>query len=229
MSTALVRVQGGPPARPVGQGGAPPVAASAAPRPWRMTTTRLPRIWNGQTLDGWNGESDVWSIVNGHIPPTPLDAGAASSAPCRPGAVVGDFDLKVNSRSRRPAPTVVFSIAAECVRTAQRLDSRSSRQADACRRDDVSRRRQGGIAERAPARTGGPGPGGQRRAKSDGGLSESLAGQRLSVRSDSGNRYTGQLQGQGRGIVNLPGGIVKLLPGATSRKLAPRRRRPRRQ
>ena len=44
---------------------------------------------------------------------------------------------------------------------------------------------------------------------------------------NSANNYTGQLyEGQGRGIVNAPGGMVSLLPGNCSARIATVEREP---
>ena len=53
-------------------------------------------LWDGQTLDGWEGETDVWSIDNGAIHAnTTKTPGQHHLHYKGPGAVMRDFDLKV--------------------------------------------------------------------------------------------------------------------------------------
>jgi hypothetical protein len=224
MTTALVRVQGGPPARPAGQGGAPPgggVGNGATPVAYD-DYTGFTKLWNGQTLDGWNGESDVWSIVNGTIhADTTKTPGQHHLHYAGPGAVMGDFDLKVE-----------FKISATGANGGIQYRSRMLYAPHSGSIQDPLGKPmpagvttfldavKAGIAERAPARSG-PGPGSANATPSPtAGFQNPWQVSGYQFDLDSNNRYTGQLyEGQGRGIVNLPGGIVKLLPDRNFQKI----------
>jgi 3-keto-disaccharide hydrolase len=174
-------------------------------------------LWDGRTFEGWDGETDVWSIDNGAIhADTTKTPGQHHLHYKGPDAVMRDFDLKVEFkisatganggiqyRSRllmaphkgsianplgAPLPTGVTTFLAAV---------------------------QAGLAERAPARgaapaspTASPTPGFQNPWQ--------VSGYQFDL--DSENRFTGQLyEGQGRGIVNPPGGIVELVTGRQNR------------
>ena len=69
-----------------------------------------------------------------------------------------------------------------------------------------------GLAEPIPARAGGPANAPPQPAFRN---PWQVSGYQFDL--DSDNRYTGQLyEGQGRGIVNPPGGFVELLPGGNA-------------
>ena len=227
--------------------------------------TGFTKIFDGKTFTNWNGERDVWSIVDGLLhADTTKTPGQHHVHYTGPGAVMRDFTLKVevklsaDRRQRRhPVPQPPAAPGA------RRLDRRSARQAAAGQHHDDgrggrrgdhrrargarrrSRRRRwrtcgAGGARRAAGRrwrrAGGPGArsGGaarrirvsarsaiSRRLRPRGAATpraradrQSLAGQRLPVRLDSDNQYTGQLyEGQGRNIITAPGTIGMLLPG----------------
>src|SRR5262245_25540188 len=92
--------QGAPPAgsAPAPQGGgrgpgrgAPPVAFD--------DYTGFTKLWDGATLTNWNGETDVWSIDNGAIhADTTKTPGQHHIHYTGPGAVMRDFDVKVEFR-----------------------------------------------------------------------------------------------------------------------------------
>src|SRR5215470_10543730 len=54
------------------------------------------KLWDGQTFNGWEGETDVWSIDNGAVhADTTKTPGQHHLHYVGPGAVMKDFDLKV--------------------------------------------------------------------------------------------------------------------------------------
>src|SRR5215510_5335025 len=54
------------------------------------------KLWDGQTFNGWEGETDVWSIENGALhADTTKTPGQHHIHYTGPGAVMRDFDLKV--------------------------------------------------------------------------------------------------------------------------------------
>src|SRR5215510_1296322 len=54
------------------------------------------KLWDGQTFNGWEGETDVWSIDNGAIhADTTKTPGQHHLHYKGPNAVMKDFDLKV--------------------------------------------------------------------------------------------------------------------------------------
>jgi len=110
----MASLQGGPPAAQ-----APAAQAPASPAPQRggggrggggagggfaapTTQTRyddytgFTKIWDGQTFTNWNGERDVWSIVDGTLhADTTKTPGQHHIHYAGPGAVMRDFTLKV--------------------------------------------------------------------------------------------------------------------------------------
>jgi hypothetical protein len=183
--------------------------------------TGYTNLWDGRTLDGWDGESDVWSIDNGAIhADTTKTPGQHHLHFKGPGAVMRDFDLKVefkisatganggiHYRSRllmaphkgsianplgNPMPAGITTFLAAV---------------------------KAGVAERAPARGGAPGnaPANASTNPTQGFQNPwQVSGYQFDL--DSENRYTGQLyEGQGRGIVNPPGGVVELSAGQQHR------------
>src|SRR5438067_11746212 len=58
--------------------------------------TGFTKIWDGQTFTNWNGERDVWSIVDGMLhADTTKTPGQHHIYYTGPGAVMRDFTLKV--------------------------------------------------------------------------------------------------------------------------------------
>src|SRR6476660_6151755 len=58
--------------------------------------TGFTKIWDGQTFTNWNGERDVWSIVDGTLhADTVKTPGQHHIYYTGPGAVMRDFTLKV--------------------------------------------------------------------------------------------------------------------------------------
>ena len=212
-ASGLVLVQGGPAPQgapgPGGPGrGSTPVAYS--------DYTGFTSLWDGKTLTNWEGETDVWSIDNGAIhADTTRTPGQHHLHYKGPGAVMQDFDLKVEFkisatganggiqyRSRllmaphkgsienplgTPMPAGVTTFAAAV---------------------------QAGLTERAPARGNPPPPGPTAGFQNP----WQVSGYQFDL--DSNNRFTGQLyEGQGRGIVNEPGGVVLLRPGGDNLRI----------
>ena len=220
LSGALVFVQGGSALQ-----GAPPqggrgggVFAPITDVPY-SDYTGYTNLWDGRTLNGWDGESDVWSIDNGAIhADTTKTPGQHHIHYKGPNAVMKDFDLKVEFRisaaganggiqyrSRllmaphkgsiqnplgSPIPTGITTFVAAV---------------------------KAGVAERAPAREGAP-PASSAPPSPTAGYQNPWQVSGYQFDLDSNNRYTGQLyEGQGRGIVNPPGGLVQLVAGKQNR------------
>ena len=226
-ASVMVSVQGGP----APQGGAPGIGG-----PGRGSTpvaygdySGFTKLWDGQTLNGWEGETDVWSIDNAAIhADTTKTPGQHHLHYKGAGAVMQDFDLKVEFkisatganggiqyRSRllmaplkgsidnplgSPMPAGVTTFAAAV---------------------------QAGLAERAPARGNPAGRQGGNAPAPPAAATSATAGFQnpwqvsgYQFDLDSNNRFTGQLyEGQGRGIVNEPGGIVLLRPAGENLRI----------
>jgi hypothetical protein len=226
LMVAAVAAQQPPAAPAVGGGGAPGgrgggVGNGATPVPYD-DYTGFTKLWDGQTLAGWDGESDVWSIDNGAIhADTTKTPGQHHLHYVGPGAIMRDFDFKVEFRisatganggiqyrSRLLYAPHKGSIANPLGNPMPPGITTFQAAVDA------------GIAEVAPARVNPPAG----RPQGAGGYPPppvplagfqnpwQVSGYQFDL--DSNNRFTGQLyEGQGRGIVNLPGGVVQLLPG----------------
>lgn len=218
MSTVFVYVQGGgAPPQPGTRGG---VGSGATPVLY-ADYAGFTSLWDSKSLSGWDGESDVWSIESGSIhADTTKTPGQHHLHYVGPGAVMRDFDLKVEFkisstganggiqyRSRmlyaphsgsiqdplgKPMPTGITTFLAAV---------------------------KAGIAERAPARNPPAAPSNIAASPTAGFQNPwQVSGYQFDL--DSANRYTGQLyEGQGRGIVNSPGGIVRLQPDRKFQKI----------
>ena len=201
--------------------------------------TGFTKIFDGQTFTNWNGERDVWSIVDGMLhADTTKTPGQHHIHYTGPGAIVRDFTLKVEVklsatganggiqyRSRLLHPAHGGSIADP---VGKPLPTSITTMAEAVA---------AGITAPPAARGGGPPggpPGGPRQTLPDpcvgevGNLSAALPTSRSNATAtgnpwqvsgyqfdmDSANQYTGQLyEGQGRSIITVPGTIGMLLPG----------------
>jgi hypothetical protein len=74
-----------------GRGGVPPVPYD--------DYTGFTKLWDGTTLTNWDGETDVWSIQNGAIhADTTKTPGQHHIHYVGPGAIMRDFDLKVEMK-----------------------------------------------------------------------------------------------------------------------------------
>ena len=244
---------------------APPAAggipqASRTPIPYD-DYTGYTKIWDGQTFKNWDGEMDIWSIDRGALhADTVKTPGQHHIHYVGPGAVMKDFDLKVEMkmsaeganggiqyRSRLLHPAHGGSIAnpmgKDISSTVTTLE-----QAIAAGVTAVPAAGGGGGGGRGPVDLGpgcpapapnpaaanaGRGGGGGRGAAPAGGAAAAappggrgpqapnpwqVSGYQFDMSSD--NRYTGQLyEGQGRGIVNWPGGFVILQPCRVTQRI----------
>jgi hypothetical protein len=83
----------GPPGQGGGRGG---FGRGSTPAVAYDDYTGFTRLWDGATLTNWDGESDVWSIVDGTLhADTTKTPGQHHIHYKGPGAVMRDFDLKV--------------------------------------------------------------------------------------------------------------------------------------
>jgi hypothetical protein len=185
-------------------------------------------LWDGKTLNGWDGESDVWSIDNDAIHADTTKTPGQHHIHYRgPDAVMKNFDLKVEFRISAGGANGGIQYRSRLLMAPRKgsiqnplgspLPSGISTFAAAV---------QAGIAERAPARQGGQGgavgrqgaPANQTPPSPTAGYQNPWQVSGYQFDLDSDNRYTGQLyEGQGRGIVNPPGGLVQLLSGKQNR------------
>jgi hypothetical protein len=185
--------------------------------------TGFTKLWDGATFTHWDGESDVWSIADGALhADTTKTPGQHHIRYTGPGAVMRDFDLKVEVKLSATG-------ANGGVQYRSRLLHPSH---GGTIGDPLGRPLPAGIttfaqavaaspATEPPARGGGGGRGGP--TGPNGPSSEpnpwQVSGYQLDL--DSNNVYTGQLyEGQGRGIVTPPCAIVELRPGRVTAKIA---------
>jgi hypothetical protein len=237
LSGTLVFVQGGgaPPQGVLPQGGrgGGGVFAPITDVPY-SGYTGYTSLWDGQTLNRWDGESDVWSIENGAIhADTTKTPGQHHIHYNGPNAVMRDFDLKVEFRISATGANGSIQYRSRLL-MAPRKGSIQNPLGSPMPPGITTflAAVQAGIAERSPARQGGGGSSGQGSAQ--GRQSAPAAGAATPTSTagyqnpwqvsgyqfdlDSNNRYTGQLyEGQGRGIINPPGGLVQLVSGKQNR------------
>ena len=191
-------------------------------------------LWDGKTLNGWDGESDVWSIDNGAIHADTTKTPGQHHVHYRgPGAVMKDFDLKVEFKISATGANGGIQYRSRLL-MAPRKGSVQNPLGSPMRSGITTflAAVQAGIAEGSPARQGGAGRAGQDAnapgrqgaapptppASSTAGYQNPWQVSGYQFDLDSDNRYTGQLyEGQGRGIVNPPGGLVLLTTGVQSR------------
>ena len=214
--------------------------SAAARRRWRYNDyTGFTNLWDGQTLKGWDGESDVWSIDNGAIhADTTKTPGQHHLHYVGPGAVMRDFDFKVEFkisamganggiqyRSRLLMAPHKGSIQNPLgnpmpsgITTFQGAVAAGLAEARASAREPTRRRRQSTGGTRARRRA--TACAGKRGTGPTAGFQNPWQVSGYQVDLDSNNRFTGQLyEGQGRGIVNMPGGMVLLRPGGQAVRL----------
>ena len=226
LSGVLVSMQGGAPAQPPGRGG---VFAPITDVPYG-DYTGYTSIWDGRTLDGWDGESDVWSIDNGFIhADTTKTPGQHHLHYVGPNAVMKDFDLKVEFKISAAGANGGIQYRSRLLMAPHKGSIQNPLGSPMPRGITTFLAAvQAGIAERAPAREGGGPQGGGRAGQAPPANAAppnptqgfqnpwQVSGYQFDL--DSGNRYTGQLyEGQGRGIVNPPGGMVVLTAGKQNR------------
>ena len=209
ISSALLLIAQGPPQAGRGQRGEPGdrgaggrgggLGRGATPAAYD-DYTGYTKLWDGQTFNGWDGETDVWSIENGGIhADTTKTPGQHHIYYTGPGAIMKDFDLKVEFRISEMGANGGIQYRSRLLHPAHggSIENPLGKSLPAGI-TTVAKAVAAGITA-APA-TGGAPPNPWQ-----------VSGYQFDL--NSGNNYTGQLyEGQGRGIVNPPGGIVQLLP-----------------
>ena len=174
--------------------------------------TGFTKLFDGQTFAGWNGESDVWSIDNGAIHANTVKTpGQHHLHYTGPNAVMRDFDLKVEFRISAMGANGGIQYRSRLLMAPHKgsIDNPLG----APMQPGITTFAaavQAGIAERAPARGNAPAA---PSANPTQGFQNPWQVSGYQFDLDSENRYTGGLyEGQGRGIINLPGGIAMLFP-----------------
>jgi len=174
--------------------------------------TGFTKLFDGQTFAGWNGESDVWSIDNGAIHANTVKTpGQHHLHYTGPNAVMRDFDLKVEFRISATGANGGIQYRSRLLMAPHKgsIDNPLG----APMQPGITTFAaavQAGIAERAPARGNAPAA---PSANPTQGFQNPWQVSGYQFDLDSENRYTGGLyEGQGRGIINLPGGIAMLFP-----------------
>jgi hypothetical protein len=197
--------------------------------------TGYTKLWDGQTFKNWEGEMDVWSIENGAIHADTIKTpGQHHIYYTGPGAVMRDFDLKVEVRmsekganggiqyrSRllhpyhggsienplgKPLPAGVTTLAQAIAAGVTAAPAPRPAPVAPAGGDAAA----AGAAPGRAARGGGGGGGAPNPWQ--------VSGYQFDM--DSANGFTGQLyEGQGRSIVNPPGGFVILQPGRVSARV----------
>jgi len=211
-----------------GGGGQQPLAPPAVYEDY----TGYTRLWDGSTLTNWDGETDVWSIQNGMIhADTTKTPGQHHLHYVGPGAVMRDFDLKVEFKISAQGANGGIQYRSRLLHAARggsiqdplgaRLPASVTTFAQAIEAG-ITRPQppRGGGAAPAP-NAGGPGQGGAPAATPAAAAGGSVLGtgnpwQVSGYQFDinSPNTYTGALyEGQGRGFIAPNGSIVQALPG----------------
>jgi Domain of Unknown Function (DUF1080) len=229
VSGAVVFVQGnvGTPrgaSNQPGRGGAGGVFAPITDVPYG-DYTGYTKLWDGRTLTNWDGESDVWSIDNAAIHADTIKTPGQHHLHYKgPNAVMKDFDLKVEFKISAMGANGGIQYRSRLLMAPHKGSIQNPLgSAMAPNIGTFAAAVQAGLAERAPARQGGGG--GQGAPTTNSTPADPTAGYQnpwqvsgYQFDLDSNNRFTGQLyEGQGRGIVNPPGGLVELVPGAQNR------------
>lgn len=210
LCSPIVFVQGGPP--PAGGGQAAGAQAGGGrgrgAQPLAYDDyTGYTKLWDGQTLTGWDGETDVWSINNGAIhADTTKTPGQHHLHYKGPGAVMRDFNLKVEMRMSEMGANGGIQYRSRLLHAARAGSIENP----------LGKPLPAGVTTVAAAIAAG-----LTAAPAAGGNAPNpwqVSGYQFDM--NSANNYTGQLyEGQGRGIVNAPGGIVLLLPGRQSARI----------
>ena len=236
-----------------GGGQAPPAVgrgrATAPPVPYD-DYTGFTKLWDGATFKNWNGETDVWTIEDGAIhADTTRTPGQHHVYYIGPGAVMRDFDLKVEVKMSASGANGGIQYRSRLLHAShggsiQDPFGKSLPPGITTFAQAIA----AGIATAPPARAGGAGnrgggvnPGGPNPPAAGGAAPANApaAGRGGPVGPNgpttepnpwqvsgyqfdmnSNNSFTGQLyEGQGRGIVTAPGAIVELLPGRMSARI----------
>ena len=183
--------------------------------------TGFTRLFDGQTLMGWDGESDVWSIDNGALHADMVKTpGQHHARYVGPNAIMRDFDLKVEFRISATGANGGIQYRSRLL-MAPHLGSIQNPLGAPMPPGitTFAAAVKAGVAERAPAR-GDARAAGTPNANPTQGFQNPWQVSGYQFDLDSENRYTGGLyEGQGRGIMNLPGGIAVLLPERQLRRL----------
>jgi len=201
--------QGAPPQGPRGGGlgsGAAPVAYG--------DYTGFTKLFDGQTLTGWNGETDVWSIDNGTVHANTVKTpGQHHLRYVGPNAVMKDFDLKVEFRISATGANGGIQYRSRLLMAPHKGSIQDPLGAPMPSGITTFLAAvNAGVAERVPARPNAP-AGNTSNTNPTQGFQNPWQVSGYQFDLDSENRYTGGLyEGQGRGIMNLPGGVAVLLP-----------------
>lgn len=170
--------------------------------------TGYAKLWDGQTLKGWDGETDVWSIDNGAIhADTTKTPGQHHIHYIGLRAVMRDFDLKVEVRMSAEGANGGIQYRSRLLHPAHggSIENPLGKGLPAGI-TTLQAAISAGLTAAASTPPAGRGGGG--------GAPNPWQVSGYQCDLDSNNNYTGGLyEGQGRGIVNLPGGIVELLAG----------------
>jgi hypothetical protein len=196
--------------------------------------TGFTKLWDGQTFQNWDGETDVWSIENGAIhADTTKTPGQHHIHYVGPGAIMKDFDLKVEMRMSATGANGGIQYRSRLLHPAHggSIDNPLGKDLPAGVTTVAQAISAGLTSIPAAPPAGAPPPGAGRAAEPGAGGAPrpprspqapnpwQVSGYQYDMSSD--NRYTGQLyEGQGRGIVNPPGGFVVLLPNRASSRIA---------
>jgi len=159
------------------------------------------KLWDGQTFNGWEGETDVWSIDNGAIHADTIKTpGQHHIHYVGPGAIMKDFDFKVEVRMSEMGANGGIQYRSRLLHPAH----------GGSIENPLGKPLPAGITTLAKAVAAG--------ITTATANPWQVSGYQLDL--NSGNNYTGQLyEGQGRGIVNAPGGIVQLLPSGQNARI----------
>ena len=205
--------------------------------------TGFTKLWDGQTFNNWDGETDVWSIENGAIhADTVKTPGQHHVHYTGPGAVMHDFDLRVEMkmsekganggiqyRSRLMGPghggsmtdPMGKNLPANIHTLQQAIDAGITSATTVAPTNPVILPANPGPGCPAPPPPAAPPAAAAGRAPARAPQPPNpwqMSGYQFDMSSD--NRYTGQLyEGQGRGIVAPPGIMVLLGPCRVSTKL----------
>ena len=195
--------------------------AGGAPVPYD-DYTGFTKLWDGATFTNWDGETDVWSIQDGAIhADTTKTPGQHHIHYTGPGAVMRDFDLKVEVKLSATGANGGIQYRSRLLHASRGgsiQDPLGKKLPPAI--TTMAQAVAAGLATTPAPRGGGGGRGGP--TGPNGPTNEpnpwQVSGYQFDM--DSDNRYTGMLyEGQGRGIVMSPGTIVELLPERVTARL----------
>jgi len=183
--------------------------------------TGYTRLWDGQSLTGWDGESDVWSIENGAIHADTVKTPGQHHLHYKgPNAVMKDFDFKVEFKISAMGANGGIQYRSRLLMAPHKGSIQSPLGSPMpAGITTFLAAVQAKLAEPAPARQGGGGQGAPAAVPNPtAGFQNPWQVSGYQFDLDSNNRFTGQLyEGQGRGIVNPPGGLVELVAGKQNR------------